>query len=293
VGLEVEEGRSTMSITLRPRESRTLDQIRDHYQIEKELASRLRNSRREERANLYPLLYDELFRRVPLHPQLTRVLDPKQVTEIVTDKMRLLSRYLRRDTVFLELGAGDCRLALAVASHVKHVHALDVSQEVNVGMRYPTNFAFVLSNGTDIPMPPCSVDVAYSYQLMEHVHPDDALEQLSNIYRVLAHGGVYICITPNRLSGPHDVSQYFDDSPTGFHMQEYTATELGKVFRNVGFENVTALIEARKRFVELPVEVLRGLEITLSSLPRPLRMPVAQAPVLRNLLMAAVIGKKK
>ena len=38
--------------------------------------------------------------------------------------------------------------------------------------------------------------------------------------------GVYICITPNRVSGPHDVSRGFDEVATGFHMHEYTGREI-------------------------------------------------------------------
>lgn len=61
---------------------------------------------------------------------------------------------------------------------------------------------------------------------MEHLHPDDAYEQLQEIYNALIPGGIYICITPNRLSGPHDVSQYFDSIATGFHPKEYTTVEM-------------------------------------------------------------------
>ncbi len=52
-------------------EPRTLERIRAHYEIEKELASRLRNAGREERKYLYAALYDELFQRVPDHSLLT------------------------------------------------------------------------------------------------------------------------------------------------------------------------------------------------------------------------------
>jgi hypothetical protein len=31
---------------------------------------------------------------------------------------------------------------------------------------------------------------------MEHLHPEDAFEQLRNIIRALAPGGRYVCITP-------------------------------------------------------------------------------------------------
>jgi hypothetical protein len=40
----------------------TPDQRRAHYEIERELASRLRSAAKEERRTLYSSLYDELFR---------------------------------------------------------------------------------------------------------------------------------------------------------------------------------------------------------------------------------------
>ena len=51
---------------------RTMEQRRAHYEVETELAARLRNSSREERRNLYTALYDELYEKVPDHPLLTR-----------------------------------------------------------------------------------------------------------------------------------------------------------------------------------------------------------------------------
>jgi hypothetical protein len=64
--------------------------------------------------------------------------------------------------------------------------------------------------------------VAYSYQLMEHLHPGDALEQLVNIYQALKRDSVYCCVTPNRISGPHDISVYFDTVAQGLHLKEYS-----------------------------------------------------------------------
>ena len=82
----------------------------------------------------------------------------------------------------------------------------------------------VLSDGVSVEVPAASVTLAYSNQLMEHLHPDDALVQLRNIVRALAPGGLYVR-HPNRLTGPHDISMYFDRVATGFHLKEYTATE--------------------------------------------------------------------
>jgi hypothetical protein len=49
---------------------RTPEQIREHYEAEKELANRLRHASREERTHLYAEVYNELYQRVPHHSQL-------------------------------------------------------------------------------------------------------------------------------------------------------------------------------------------------------------------------------
>ncbi len=131
-------------------------------------------------------------------------------------QLRLLRRYLRPETVVLEIGPGDCALSFALAEQVRQVYGLDVSETITQSLSLPSNFKLILSDGTSVPLPPESVDVAYSNQLMEHLHPDDALEQLEGIWRALRPGGVYLCITPNGLSGPHDISAHFDSSQPGF-----------------------------------------------------------------------------
>jgi Methyltransferase domain len=44
-------------------------ELRAHYEVERELAARLRAASRTERRTLYPAVYDELFRWVRTHPQ--------------------------------------------------------------------------------------------------------------------------------------------------------------------------------------------------------------------------------
>ena len=57
--------------------TRTKQQITEHYEIEKELASKLKNATKEERKIFYTKLYDELYKRVPHHPQLTGKSNPE------------------------------------------------------------------------------------------------------------------------------------------------------------------------------------------------------------------------
>jgi SAM-dependent methyltransferase len=215
---------------------------RRHYEVEIELARRLRSASKEERRTLYTQLYDELFARVPDHPQLISKQDPAERARSVQVQLAMLSPFLRRKRTFLELGPGDCALSFAVARRVERCYGVDVSAEITRSEDPPDNFRLLLSNGSDIPLPDGSIDVAYSDQLMEHLHDEDAVDQLREIYRVLVPGGVYICITPNRLSGPHDVSKYFDEVARGFHLHEYTASELHRILCSCGFARTDVLV---------------------------------------------------
>lgn len=267
---------------------RTLEQLREHYEIEKELATRLRESSREERSGLYASLYDELFRRVPHHPQLTQKSSSQEMSKMVFHQLRFLRRFLDKDSVFLEIGAGDCALSFAVACFTKKVYAVEVSEEITKSLTWPQNFELILFDGCNIPLPANSANVVYSNQLMEHLHPDDALEQLENIYGILASRGIYICITPNRLSGPHDISRYFDVVASGFHLKEYTYTELSKLFKQVGFSEVRVYIGATGIYFRSPLFLLKFLESLLDRLPHWLSKGIARI----SLLNIRLVGTK-
>jgi SAM-dependent methyltransferase len=290
-GRAVEMSRG-MATNVTTGESRSRERLREHYLIERELADRLRNAGREERRHLYTAVYDELFRRVLDHPQLTRKRDAGTQAASVAGRMSLLRRFLRPGTVYLEVGPGDCALALEVADHARQVYAVDVSEEITGGLDLPSNFRRVISDGSSIPVPPGEVTLAFSDQLMEHLHPEDALEQLGNIYRALSAGGHYICITPNSLSGPHDVSEYFDEVATGFHLKEYTVGELADIFRATGFKKVRVLIGARGRFIAAPVFPLRMIEGALGLLPGRIRKRAARGLPLRLILGICLIATK-
>ena len=127
---------------------------------------------------------------------------------------------------------------------------------------------------------------------MEHLHPDDANDQLTNIVNALAPGGRYICITPNRLTGPHDVSKHFDSEATGFHLKEYTNLELKKLFLSVGFSRVEVYISLKNRFARTPVWLPTLCEWKLGLFPRGLRNFFAKRFPYRTLLETRFIGIK-
>jgi SAM-dependent methyltransferase len=272
-------------------ETRTSEQVRDHYEIEKELANRLRSASRDERLKLYGSVYNELFQRVPLHPQLTKKADPRAFNWAIDRQLRVIDPFLRPDATFLEVGAGDCALSVCVSLRVRKVYAIDVSDEI-MSKKLPGNVEGRISDGITIPVPKASVDVAYSNQVIEHLHPDDTLEQLTHIYDSLAPGGVYVCITPNRLSGPHDISKYFDEHATGFHLKEYTFRELHQRFMQVGFSRVRACVGGRGRYLGAPPLVVEGVEGALRLFSGPQRRAIANRLLVSSILGIRIIGTK-
>jgi SAM-dependent methyltransferase len=150
-----------------------------------------------------------------------------------------------------------------VGARAGQVYALEVSERIATGAPEPSNLEIVITDGRSVPVAPGTVHVAFSDQLMEHLHPDDATEQLANIHRALAPGGVYLCITPNRLSGPHDISRCFDPVATGFHLREYSNRELAAVMRDAGFATVHSFLTMRGRTVTAPIEAAVGFEAAL------------------------------
>ena len=75
-------------------------------------------------------VYDELFRRVPKHPQLTdqNTADHERKVQAL---LRLVRPHLTPETVFMEVGAGDCALPRLLAPLVSKAYGLEVSEELD------------------------------------------------------------------------------------------------------------------------------------------------------------------
>lgn len=270
--------------------NRTDEQIKEHYLLETRLANILRNSSWDERKYLYQSVYDEFFSNLPHLPQLNK--SPDVIKSKIRFEMVHLKPFLKREISYLELGAGDCELSKEVSKLVSKVYIAEASTKMTDQSAYPCNFVFIKTDGRNIDLPDSSIDVAYSHQLMEHIHPDDASLHLKSILRVLKPGGVYICITPNRLNGPHDISKYFDEEAKGFHLKEYTVTELTELFKEVGFKKVKAYVKIKKIRLFWPHFLIRNFECLLSKLSFNLRKKFARNALVDTLIFINVIGVK-
>jgi SAM-dependent methyltransferase len=272
--------------------ARSPERLLAHYRVERRLADQLRRAPdAEARRRIFATMYEDLFREVPDHPRLHArdAAAAERAREIDWD-LAQLRPYLERGCTFLEVGAGDCALSERVAEGARVVYAVDVSDQS--GRKLPKNVKLVITDGTSIDVPAGTVDLAFSDQLMEHLHPDDARAQLANIHRALRPGGVYLCITPNRFYGPSDISAYFEDEPQGFHLREYSVRELAGILREAGFGRLRTYVGARGWFMRFPRILLEALELALGILPAKARRRIAGTKPMRALLGIRIAAVK-
>lgn len=252
--------------------------------VETQLASRLRNVSQFERASLYGEVYATYGRESPdaMHPANEHT---------VGYEVAFLRRFISPDAVVAEIGPGSCELAFAIAGCCRRINGIDVAGHAAVDDR-PANFRHALTEGIHLPLPEGSIDVVVSNQLMEHLHPEDADDQLHEIWRILRPGGRYICVTPNRLYGPHDSSARLKEIPcpivdrmfvaNGLHLKEYTNLELRKLLLRAGFRGTRHFAGARGHYAELPRWLMGQLEHWTRYIPPQLRK--------RSRLLRAVLG---
>ena len=261
-----------------PLHGRTPEQVWNHYVVESEIASRLKKAEnREERKAIYETMYDELFARVPDHPRLTRRVNPTRTEHANRNKMALLGRLLKPGQTVLEFAAGDCRFAALVAQRVSKVVGVDISDQRSPTDTWPRNLQLVVYDGYTLKdVPPASIDVIFSDQLLEHLHPDDVLTHLSLARSLLREGGCYVMRTPHAISGPWDVSRHFCEQPEGFHLKEWTVSGLRQALLDQGYRQVDCQWGLRTLQVKLPFAYFKAMEAALSRIPRKLAQLTAR-----------------
>jgi SAM-dependent methyltransferase len=252
------------------------EKIRRHYELEKALAQRILRAPREERARVTLDAYDELFRAITWHPGRQETEASRRQSEA---SYRVFLRLAGRDQDVLEIGCGRGTNVRKLAPRNRRCVGIDISEQVlDLDTPLPSNAALRVADACDLSIfADDSFDVAFSKQLVEHIHPDDLPRHLAEVHRVVRPGGRYVFETPNAVSGPHDVSRHFDDTSTCFHLREYSFATIMPLLREAGFrtfrtplfrDRVYELSPLLGRLTEVPVGVKRFNEQLLSLLPR-------------------------
>lgn len=255
---------------------RTFDQVRIHYEVEKAIAARLKKATMEERKTIYQTMYDELFKKVPDHPRLTRRKDKKLTLVANKSKLNLVNRFINKSTDFAEFGAGDCIFATSICRSVRFVYGIDISDQIGLLENIPDNFELMIYDGYNLKMQPDSVHVVFSDQLIEHLHPEDTESHFELVKKILKKKGIYIFRTPHRFSGPHDISRYFSDKAEGFHLKEWTYSEIAKILKKLKYSSWAFYWNAKGIHIKMPLIYFYFVEKILKRFPGKYRRLLAR-----------------
>ena len=215
----------------------------ERFRLERRLADRLRHATADERSRLYAEVYGEYAAQIGAAAA--------EDTASADLQLRLLEPWLEATTRFIEVGAGSGAVARQVARRVAHATAIEavIPSLESLGEEptevrppeVPGTLQWMTNEQANRAIKPDLADLVFSCHVLEHLHPDDLNGHLEQVRGWLKPGGVYVMVTPNRLHGPHDISGYFEDQPTGFHLREYSHSDLADALQQAQFGSVTAL----------------------------------------------------
>jgi len=263
----------------------------NQYQLEKNLADRLKKADKREREVLYTTVYNKLNWELPELNASQQELD-RQEKGKPSPQLKWLKRLLTDQSTFIDIGAGNCKLALEVTNFAKQVYAAEASSVIARQSSLPSNFKVIMGDASSIELPGIAVNIAYSRQLIQRLHPDDALEHLKNVHKLLAPGGIYFCITPNRVFGPHDASRHFDCTASGLHLKEYSYAELDRILKQAGFARRNFYMKVWGTYMMAPVWPMKAYEFLMARLPHALRLAVGKWPIFKPLVNIRLVAEK-
>jgi SAM-dependent methyltransferase len=206
---------------------------REQFQFERELRARILLSPAAARQAVISQAYGELFERFPDHAVFLNTAERRR--EMGRLAAGMIAPLARPGWRVLEIGCGrgDALEALAHAGLTcvgiePSRHMIDVCGERSL-------VTVVYGTADRLEFPPESFDLLFSQQVLEHLHPDDVPVHFREAWRVLRPGGVLAIETPNRRTGPQDISRGFTRTAEGLHLKEWSFRELIREYRNAGF----------------------------------------------------------
>ncbi len=208
-----------------------------------------------------------------------------------TQKFQLLKRFLNSESNVAECGPGSFHLAQVVAPKVKSLALVDVTNN-NPDAKLPSNCTFYQNDGVHLPSELNNLDLVWSAHVVEHIHPDELADHLFDVRRALADKGHYIIFTPNRFSGPHDISKKFADEAQGLHLREYTAHELEDLLVQAGYTKRLWYAGGKGLYLRIPFGLVQLVEFKLWALPKAISKRLVRLIHIRAILGIIVAAQK-
>lgn len=168
-----------------------------------------------------------------------------------------LRAYFDEKSSVLDLGCGIGRVARFVAPDCRQLWAVDISERMlefaSKRMAHLDNITYLHS--TDVEMaavPSGSIDLAYSFLVLQHLEREDAFLVLEELRRVLKPDGTLFLTFPNLLSDEY-LASFINYAHSGASREPgrarvYTPQEVARILPAAGF---TAEIEGDVEIVAI------------------------------------------
>jgi SAM-dependent methyltransferase len=213
---------------------------RAQFEFERSLRGRILDSPPEQRAAAIASAYGELFQTFPDH----------SVFQTTAEERRRQGRrgaamvgpLTRAGERVLEVGCGRGDVLTELAERGRVCVGIEPSEKM-IDMCPPhPRVSLHVGTAERLEFPDEFFHAVFSQQVLEHLHPDDVPQHLMDAFRVLRPGGFIAIETPNRRTGPQDISRGFTREPQGLHLKEWTYAELAGEMRRAGFVHVRGLL---------------------------------------------------
>jgi SAM-dependent methyltransferase len=243
------------------------------YHIEIPLADKLRNAQQADRHTLYRSVYNE-YAAALQRENLTPTFTGDNRTGSTVKKDAYVKSVLATCRKIVEIGCGRGESLRYLYDGHKELVGIDVGDAVMANKG--AGITFKQGDAIAIDLPEASFDAAFSIDCIEHLHAEDLQLHLHSVHRLLRTGGIYIIMTPHRFVGPHDISVIYDRSPRGFHLQEYSYSQLAAQMCAAGFRHLRtsplpftfhAGSPMLRRINQIPFHYKIALEIVLGATP--------------------------
>jgi len=190
----------------------------------------------------------------------------------------LVAKYLRGGDAVLNIGCGVGRVEKYLAPRVREMWSIDISGEMirlagkrlaglpNVHLREVGNREFLSSFRAG------TMDVVFSFLVLQHMEREDAFLYLRDAHRVLKPGGRLFTQFPNLLSAAYtrafvDQAEVSPRSPG--RVRIYTEPEVRHLLGMLGYEVVELWYGGHGEPAEIYVAARKGMTSGPTGQPRP------------------------
>jgi SAM-dependent methyltransferase len=215
------------------------DRRRQQFEFERLLRQEILNSPRELRTSVVASAYERLFAAFPDHS----VFDASPEERLRKGRLSagMIVPLLPKSGRVLEVGCGRGDTLTAISALGYECIGLEPSDHMR-DICTANGMSVCFGTADRLDFPEKYFDGVFCQEVLEHLHPDDVSCFFVEAFRVLRPGGVLSVETPNKTTGPQDISRGFTAVAQGLHLKEWTISEIWDHFQVAGFMNVRGLL---------------------------------------------------